>query len=106
MLNIALQATPNQILSALLGNQSCEITLTTRFYGLYFDLSVGNQPVRAGVVCRNQRRLIRYPSLGFIGDFWFIDTQGSADPVYTGLNGRFLFQYIEQSDLVAAGLAA
>jgi hypothetical protein len=105
MQNIPLQATPNQILSVLLDQQSCQITLTTRFYGLYFDLSVGNQLLRAGVICQNQRRLIRYPSLGFTGDFWFVDTLGSDDPFYSGLGSRFLFQYIEESDLVAAGLA-
>ena len=105
MLIVPVQATPNQTFAMLLGNQNCEITLTTRFYGLFFDLSVGNIPVRNGVICQNQNRLIRYQSLGFAGDFWFTDTQGSDDPVYTGLGSRFLLEYIEASDLAAAAAA-
>lgn len=101
---IPVQAVPNQIFSTLLGNQSCEITLTTRSTGLYFDLSVNNEPVRQGVICQNLNRLIRYPYLGFSGDFWFLDTQGSDDPVYTELNGRYLFEYWSAADLTARGL--
>lgn len=101
---IPVQAVPNQIFSILLGNQSCEIALTTRSTGLYFDLSVNNEPVRNGVICQNVNRLIRYPYLGFLGDFWFIDTQGTDDPVYTGLNSRFLLEYLTASDLQAAGI--
>lgn len=104
MLIVPVQAVPNQIFSILLGNQNCQITLATRFFGLYFDLSVSNTPIRTGVICLNQNRIIRYPSLGFIGDFWFADTQGSNDPVYTGLGTRFLLEYIEASDLATAGL--
>lgn len=101
MLIVPVQATPNQTFSILLGNQSCQITLTTRFYGLFFDLSVSNEEVRNGVICRNQNRLIRYPALGFIGDFWFTDTQGSTDPVFGGLGSRYLFEYWEAADVAA-----
>lgn len=97
---IPVQAVPNQTFSILLANQSCQITLTTRFFGLYFDLAVSNVLVRAGVVCQNLNPIIRYPYLGFIGDFWFMDTQGEEDPTYVGLGNRFLLQYLEQSDLV------
>ena len=38
MLIVPVQATPNQTFSILLGNQSCQITLTTRFYGLYSSI--------------------------------------------------------------------
>lgn len=103
---VPVQAVPNQIFAILLGNQSCQITLQTRFYGLYMDLAVNNVPLRAGVVCQNQNRIIRYPSLGFIGDFWFTDTQGTDDPVYTGLGTRWLLEYIELADLESVGLAA
>lgn len=107
MLIVPLQAVPNQTFSVLLANQACQITLSTRFYGLYFDLSVSNEPVRDGGVCLNKTRILRYPSLGFIGDFWFTDTQGTSAPVYTGLGTRFLFEYIEASDLaLSAAIAA
>lgn len=102
---VPVQAVPNQIFSILLDNQACQITLSTRFFGLYMDLSVSNTPVRAGVVCRDRNRIIRYPSLGFVGDFCFLDTQGTDDPVFTGLGTRFLLEYIELADLEAFALA-
>lgn len=101
MLIVPVQAVPNQTFSILLGGQSCQISLTTRFFGLYFDLAVSNQNVRNGVICQNNNRLIRYPSLGFIGDFWLTDTQGSSDPFYSGLGVRFLLEYWEASDVAA-----
>jgi hypothetical protein len=101
---VPVQAVPNQTISILLANQSCQITLSTRFFGLYMDLSVSNTPVRAGVVCQDRNRLIRYQYLGFLGDFWFLDTQGTSDPVYTGIGSRYLLQYIAQADLATVGL--
>lgn len=105
MLIVPVQAVPNQTISILLGGQSCQITLTTRFFGLFFDLAVSNENVRNGVICQNLNRIIRYPSLGFTGDFWWTDTQGSDDPVYTGLGSRFLLEYWEASDVAAAAAA-
>jgi hypothetical protein len=100
MLIVPVQSAPNQTFSVLLGGQSCQISLATRFYGLYFDLTINNtKPIRAGVICRDRNRLIRYPYLGFIGDFWFLDTQGTSDPVYTGLGSRYLLEYWEAADV-------
>lgn len=101
---IPVQSVPNQTFSILLANQPCQITLTTRSRGLYADLVIANEPLRLGVKCENKNRLIRYGYLGFIGDLWFFDTQGSLDPVYTGLGSRYLFEYLEAADLTAAGL--
>ena len=108
MLIVPLQAVPNQTFSTLLGGQACQITLTTRFWGLFFDVAVNNTNVRNGVICQNLNRIIRYPSLGFIGDFWFKDTQGSTDPVFSGLGagGRYLLEYWEAADVAAAAAAA
>ena len=112
MLIVPVQATPNQTFTVLLAGQSCQISLNTREDGrLYFSLTVDNvTPIVNNVVCENINRLVRYAYLGFIGDFWFIDTQSTmdvdgntvgADPDYTGLGSRFLFEYIEESDLSA-----
>lgn len=101
---IPVQAVPNQTFAVLLANQPCQITLTTRMLGLYLDLVIANTPVRRGVKCENANRLIRYKYLGFTGDLWFLDTQGTEDPDYTGLGSRFLFEYIEAADLAAVGL--
>jgi len=46
--------------------------------------------------------------LGVVGDFMFLDTQGSGPPTfngsppyYTGLGTQFLLLYLEASDLAA-----
>jgi hypothetical protein len=43
--------------------------------------------------------MVRETYLGFIGDLSFTDTQGTSDPVYTGLGSRFVLLYLEASDL-------
>lgn len=101
MLIVPVQAAPNQTLAVLLANQACQINIYTRSTGLYFDLNVSNDPVKVGVVCQDRNLLIRDAYFGFVGDFWFFDTQGTDDPVFTGLGTRFLLQYLEASDLPA-----
>lgn len=104
---IPIKATPNQTLSVLLGGQSCQIDIWTRLDGTYLDLTINNSvSIVNNVVCQDKNRLVRYPYLGFVGDLWFFDTQGSTNPVYTGFGSRYLLQYIELSDIAAAGLKA
>jgi hypothetical protein len=51
------------------------------------------------VICLNLVRIVRSLYLGFSGDLCFLDTQGSTDPVYTGLGTRYQFLYLEKQDL-------
>jgi hypothetical protein len=101
MLIVPLQAVPNQTVNIQLAGQNCNINVYQKSTGLFFDLYVGNVLVIAGVICQNLNRIVRSLYLGFIGDFWFADTQGSDDPISTGLGARFELQYIEASDLPA-----
>lgn len=103
---IPLRAVPNQTLTVLLGNQNCRINVYQKFFGLYLDLAIGSTPIVAGVVCENANPIVRYAYLGFVGDLAFIDTQGSADPVYTGLGSRWQLAYLEAADLAAAAASA
>lgn len=96
---IPLSALPSQKLSVLLANQNCQIKVYQKTTGLYVDLSINNVPIVSGVICRNAVQLVRDTYLGFVGDLVFLDTQGSDDPDYTGLAGRFTFVYLEASDL-------
>ena len=101
MLLVPVQAVPNQTLSILLANQLCRLSLRTRFYGLFMDVSVNDAPIVQGVICQNWNRIVRSAYLGFIGDFAFWDTQGSTDPAFDGLGSRYLLYYLEKSDLPA-----
>jgi hypothetical protein len=77
--------------------------------GLYMDVTVGTSeenPTGAVAntrICLNETRvLLDCQYQGFEGDFAFVDTQGSDDPVYTGLGSRFVLVYLEAADIEAA----
>jgi hypothetical protein len=91
---VALQAVPSQTLNIVLAGQYCQLTIYTNDYGLFLDLSVNNVPIANGNLCQDRNLIITKPYLGFSGQFYFADTQGSSDPVYTGLGTRFLLFYI------------
>ena len=87
---IPLVATASQTLSVQLGGQLCRINVYQKSTGLYLDLYVSDILVIGGVVCENFNPMVRSLYLGFRGDLYFWDNQGSMDPDYTGLDGRFL----------------
>lgn len=101
MLIVPIQAVPSQTLQVVLANQSCVLNIYQQPAALFMDVYVGNDPIILGVICQNLNRIVRSLYLGFIGDFWFADQQGSDDPVYTGLGSRFVLQYLEVTDLPA-----
>jgi hypothetical protein len=99
MMVIPVQALPNQSFQVQLGFQSCTIEIIQTTYGLFCNLFIGNTPIIMGVICLNLVRIVRSLYLGFSGDLCFLDTQGSTDPVYTGLGTRYQFLYLEKQDL-------
>ncbi|MFJ3048517.1 phage baseplate plug protein [Herbaspirillum chlorophenolicum] len=99
MKTIPLSAVASQTVNVLLGGQNCTIKVFQKSTGLFVDVSVNNVPVVQGVIALNRNLIVRYPYRGFIGDLAFIDTQGAEDPIYTGFGGRFVFMYLEASDL-------
>lgn len=102
MLIIPLQATPSQVLTVQLGLQTCQLAIYQKTTGLFIDVLVNDVLIIGGVLCENLNRIVRSVYLGFIGDLTFIDNQGAADPVYTGLGGegsRFSLAWLEDADL-------
>lgn len=87
---IPLVVTPSQTLNVQLGEQSCRIDVRQRRTGLFVDLYVRDQPVFQGVKALDRCKLVRNGYLDFTGELFFADTQGTDDPDYTGLGGRFL----------------
>lgn len=92
---IPLQAVKSQTVAVQLGGQSCRIKVHTRTFGLFVDLYVNDALVIGGVLALNNNRIVRSAYLGFTGDLYFWDTQGSDDPDYTGLSDRFELLYDE-----------
>ena len=101
MLVVPVQPLPNQTLQTQLNGQACTLNVYQQTYGLFVDLYVGATLIVGGVIAENLNRIVRSLYLGFSGDFVFLDTQGTADPVYTGLGSRFLLVYLDPSDLPA-----
>ena len=103
MLVVPIQPVANQTFQAQLGDQPCVMNVYQQAYGLFMDLYVGNTLIVAGVICENLNRIVRSLYLGFVGDFVFFDTQGTDDPIYTGLGSRFLLVYLSETDLAGEG---
>ncbi len=99
MFEIQVQSTPNQTFQVQLDGQSCTLNIYQQAYGLYMDVLINGVLIIGGVICENLNRIVRSLYLGFSGDFIFVDTQGSDDPIFTGLGSRFVLIYLEASDL-------
>jgi hypothetical protein len=102
---IPLNALPNQTLQVQLNNQACTLTIFQYAYGLFATLEIGSTLIVASAICQNLNRIVRDVYLGFAGDLVFVDTQGSADPVYTALGSRYQLVYLAPADLSTLGLA-
>lgn len=103
MLVVPLQPLPNQTLQVQLNNQPCTIEVVQFAYGLFMTVYVGSTIIIATVLCENFNRIVRSSYLGLLGDFVFLDTQGTDDPIYTGLGSRFQLLYLFPSELAAEG---
>ena len=103
MLIVPLIAAPSQTLTIQLSNQPCTINVYQLSTGIFIDLYVNDQPVITSVIGQDRNRIVRDLYLGFIGDLSFFDTQGTDDPIYTGLGTRFVLLYLSPSDLGGAG---
>ena len=105
---VPLQPIANQSVLCQLNGQACQIQVQQYAYGTFFSLAVGGTLTIANVICENLVRLVRLAYLGFSGDFVFLDTQGSSDPIYTGFgqSGRYQLIYLAPSDLQALGFSA
>lgn len=104
---VPLLATPSQQIKTVLNNQVVQLDIYQLRYGLFVDVIVNGVLEIGAVLCENLNRIIRDAYLneetGFAGDFVFQDTQGSDDPVFTGLGSRFLLLYLTADELAAQG---
>lgn len=103
MKQMPLAAVPSQTFNIVLSGQNCQIAVYQKTTGMFMDLVSNGTPITTGVRCVVFGRLLLDRGyLGFIGDFYWVDTQGGADPVSTGLGSRWQLIYLEASDLAAA----
>lgn len=106
MLVVPAQAIPNQQLAVGLNGQAVQLNIYQFSVGLFMDVYVGGTLVIAGVICQNLNRIVRSAYLGVVGDFAWLDTQGTEDPNFTGIGTRWLLLYLDPADLAASGFDA
>lgn len=99
MKSIPLIQSPSQIVSVTLDNQPLQLKLYTLLNQLFADVFLNGAAIVTGVPCLNNNKLVRMPYSKLLGDFFFTDTQGESDPVYTGLGERYVLIYLEAADL-------
>lgn len=101
MLVIPLQPVYAQTLTAVLGGQTCLITIRQRTTGMFMDLTVNGAVLFTTEIIRPMTLLVRQPSFNFIGDLVMVDTQGDDDPEWSGLGTRWILMYYSPDDLPA-----
>lgn len=92
---LPLAAEPSQSITVTIGDQRMTLDVYQKRFGLFVDVYVNDALVIGGVLARNLLKIVRSSYLGFVGDLFFYDTQGTSDPVYTGLGDRFVFLYTD-----------
>ena len=93
MLQIPLQPVPSQTTSVILGDQNCQIFVYQKPQGLFVDVNIDGVEAVTCVIARNLVSVMCRNYEGFVGDLYFIDTQGTSDPDSTGLGSRFQLVY-------------
>ena len=106
MQQIPLQSVPAQQAQIVLDGQSCSISVYVKNQCMFLDLSVNGTQIASGVQCSNLVSLVPTAYLGFTGWLVFLDTQGTSNPIYTGLGARWLLLFMDAADLEAYGIAA
>jgi hypothetical protein len=99
MIRVPLQPVPNQTLAITLAQQPVQLAVRQNAGQLYLDLVLRGESIVRTRICRDRQRLLLDAQYrGFVGDFAFVDTQGTEDPKYTGLGSRWQLYYIEAGE--------
>lgn len=99
MQQISIQPVPSQTTQVVLDGQSCAISIYVKNQCMFIDLSVNGNQIAYAIQCKNLVTLIPTAYLGFSGWLVFFDTQGSSDPIYTGLGSRYVLLYMSLAEL-------
>ena len=95
---IPLRPVAAQEFNVVLNKQPCTLKLYQKSAGLFMDVALSGVSIIIGVLCRDRSRIVRGTNLGLVGDMYFVDTEGTQDPYYTGLGSRFVLMYEEASN--------
>lgn len=100
---ISIQPVPSQQVSCVLGGQNCQIAIYQKGNNVYVDLNSDGTDMSIAVIGLNAVPLDSCNSYdGFEGNLYFIDTQGSDDPQYTGFGSRWVLIYLTAVEVALA----
>lgn len=94
MQTVPLQPVPSQSTKVVLGGQNCQLLINQKPQGVFVDITSDDVDIVTGVISRDAVPLVCREYIGFAGNLLFIDTQGSDDPAYAGLGGRWTLVYL------------
>lgn len=98
MQQIYLDDLENQKFKVVLNKQNTTIRIYQRGNYIYMDLTLDSTPLLTGAICYD-RTLIIQRTIDFAGNFMFIDLIGTTNPEHSNLSSRYVFIYIEDSDV-------
>ena len=101
MIRVPLLALPDQRIQMILGGQDVTLRAYTRDGHLYTDLDVSDAAVWRGFISRNCVPCKLYTHLPFSGQLVFVDMQGTQDPEWQSLGGRWLLVYLTDAEVSA-----
>ena len=96
--SIPLQAVPNQTVKVSLSGQNVILNINSSSYGIFVTVNVNNVDFVESILACHASPLIAAYYEGFAGNLIFFDTQGTDNPVYTGLGTRWLLTYMDATD--------
>ncbi len=91
---IPLAALTSQTVNVSLNGQDCAISVYQLFTGLYVDLIANGTTIFTCRLATDRTNLARNQAyMGFQGQLFFLDMNGTDDPVYTDIGTRFILLY-------------
>lgn len=97
---IPIQPVPSQRIICVLAGQNCQIGIYQKGGYVYLDLNSNGVDMCVGSLAHNGVPLDARNSYdGFSGNLYFIDTQGSDDPLYTGFGTRWFLIYLTAAEV-------
>lgn len=90
-LEVLLITEPYQETVVALNGQRCRIRIQQLTDGVFLWLWINKLPIKLGVICQNNNRLIK--NNHFLGDLYFEDLIGFDNPDYSGFGVRFKLIY-------------
>lgn len=103
MLELPLEATPNQEFLITLDDQDCTIAVYQRGTRLYLDLTVSREIVRQGAICQPGERIVQGATAAFRGQLYFVDERSQPDqqaaPQWEGLGTRWRLYWLTSDEV-------